>query len=90
VRQYASAIGVDPDATVDEFCRWFPEGDRRAERVIREQAEIVGHDLDWDDEVPDAVEQDRRNRPDDPRPVPPQHSPIADLVVRLRRALTKA
>ena len=29
VRQYALAIGVDPDSTVDEFCRWFPQGDRR-------------------------------------------------------------
>jgi transcriptional regulator with XRE-family HTH domain len=38
VRQYAYAIGVDPDSTVDEFCRWFAEGDRRAERTIREQA----------------------------------------------------
>ncbi|MGE3176135.1 MAG: helix-turn-helix domain-containing protein [Vicinamibacterales bacterium] len=51
VRQYAYAIGVDPDATVDEFCRFFLEGDRRAEGVIREQAAIVGHDLDWQDDV---------------------------------------
>ena len=51
VRQYAYAIGVDPDTTVDEFCRFFPQGDRRAEGVIREHAEIVGHDLDWRDDV---------------------------------------
>ena len=60
VRHYAQLIGVDPDATVDEFCRFFPEGDRRAERVIREQAAIVGHDeLEWVDPVP-ARAGDRR------------------------------
>src|SRR6202035_956824 len=53
VRSYAKAIGVDPEATVDEFCRWFPQGDRRAEIVIRGHAEIVGHmDLQWRDHLP--------------------------------------
>ena len=51
MRQYAYAIGVDPDTTVDEFCRFFQEGDRRAEGVIREQAAIIGHDLRWQDDV---------------------------------------
>jgi transcriptional regulator with XRE-family HTH domain len=62
VRSYAKAIGVDPEATVDEFCRCFPQGDRRAELVIRGQAEIVGHrDLQWRDHVPPAVaDGDRR------------------------------
>jgi len=41
VRSYAKAIGVDPESTVDEFCRCFPHGDRRAALVIRGQAEIV-------------------------------------------------
>jgi hypothetical protein len=30
VAQYAAAIGLDPHQVVDEFCRWFPHGDRRA------------------------------------------------------------
>ena len=62
VRSYAKAIGVDPESTVDEFCRCFPHGDRRAELVIRGQAEIVGHnDLEWRDHVPPAVgDVDRR------------------------------
>jgi hypothetical protein len=35
---------------VNEFCRLFPEwGDRRAEHVIREKAQIIAHDLDWED-----------------------------------------
>ena len=61
VRQYADAIGIDADATVDEFCRWFPEGDRRAERILQGQAEIVDHHLKWkDDLIGLVVETDRR------------------------------
>jgi transcriptional regulator with XRE-family HTH domain len=43
VRDYARAIGVDADEVVDEFCRLFPNGDRRAARIIQGQAAIVGH-----------------------------------------------
>src|SRR3954468_20236125 len=56
VRSYAKAIGADPEATVDDFCRWFPQGDRRAEPIIRGQAQIVGHDnLEWQDQWPPGV-----------------------------------
>ena len=41
VREYARLIGADPESTVDDFCRWFPQGDRRVLRVVREQAEIA-------------------------------------------------
>jgi transcriptional regulator with XRE-family HTH domain len=62
VRSYAKAVGVDPEATVDEFCRLFPHGDRRAELVIRGHAEIIGHmDLQWRDHLPpSAADGDRR------------------------------
>ena len=61
VRQYAKAIGVDPEATVDEFCRWFPHGDRRAQLVIRGHAEIIGHhDLQYRDDVPPGVREGER------------------------------
>jgi transcriptional regulator with XRE-family HTH domain len=62
VRSYAKAIGVDPETTVDEFCRCFPHGDRRAALVIRGHAEIVGHnDLQWRDHLPPSVgDVDRR------------------------------
>jgi transcriptional regulator with XRE-family HTH domain len=43
VRDYAKAVGLDADEIVDEFCRLFPQGDRRAARIIRAQAEIIGH-----------------------------------------------
>ena len=43
-------VGLDSDEVVNEFCRLFPEwGDRRAERMIREKAQIMAHDLDWED-----------------------------------------
>ena len=39
VRQYAEIVGLDPDDTVDQFCGLFPEGDRRAEPLLRGPAE---------------------------------------------------
>jgi transcriptional regulator with XRE-family HTH domain len=84
IRQYAYAIGVDPDSTVDEFCRWFPQGDRRAERVVREQATIVGHDLTWQDKVPENAGSDRRGGKLVKRPQPED-----GLLMRLRRAFSK-
>ena len=38
VRAYALAVGVDPESTVDEFCRCFPHGDCRSEPLFRGQA----------------------------------------------------
>jgi transcriptional regulator with XRE-family HTH domain len=91
VRQYAYAIGVDPDSTVDEFCRWFAEGDRRAERTVREQATIVGMDsLDYRDEPPAAAGGDRRGTRRRPAPKPAPQPEPGGLLVRLRRALTRA
>lgn len=61
VRAYAAQIGADPEATVDQFCRCFPQGDRRAERVVREHAAIMGHDLRWEDDLLSRVGEDRRS-----------------------------
>jgi transcriptional regulator with XRE-family HTH domain len=68
VRAYAVEIGVDPDATVDEFCRLFPNGDRRVERVVRQQAAMVGHDLQWKDDLVGSVKDERRAAPRKPAP----------------------
>ncbi len=84
VREYAEIVGADPEATVDEFCRWFPQGDRRAERLIRGQAEIVGHSLDWEDPV--APEADRRAGAERPA----EETKKGPLTARLRRALSRA
>jgi transcriptional regulator with XRE-family HTH domain len=87
VRAYAQAIGVDPETTVDDFCRAFPHGDRRAETVIRGQAQIVGHsDLAWRDELASA-EQDRRGGKATAKPRAPRVNPFAAVVGRLRRVI---
>jgi transcriptional regulator with XRE-family HTH domain len=62
VRDYAKGLGLDADEVVDEFCRLFPIGDRRADRVIRAQAELIGHEPGYRDEaqmIPGGV--DRRS-----------------------------
>jgi hypothetical protein len=52
VRDYARAIGLDADEVVDEFCRLFPDiGDRRVARIIKAQAELIGHDPEKVDEA---------------------------------------
>lgn len=85
LREYAEIVGADPDATVDEFCRWFPEGDRRAEKLIRGQAAIVGHSLDWEEQVP--PEADRRAGAPGPSEAAKKPRPFATL---LRRVLSRA
>lgn len=43
VRDYARTIGLDADGVVDDFCRHFEKGDRRAGRIVEAQAELIGH-----------------------------------------------
>jgi len=89
VREYAKTIGVDQESTVDDFCRWFPNGDRRAEPTIRGHAEIVGHDdLDWQDPVPSA-DGNRRGGAGMPMPDPTKKSD-GPLTALLRRVLSRA
>jgi hypothetical protein len=61
VRDYAEAVGLDPEDTVDEFCRLFPHGDRRAQVTMTEMAAIVAADATWRDEFEHGV--DRRKSP---------------------------
>jgi hypothetical protein len=51
VRDYARAVGLDADEVIDEFCRLFPNGDRRAERVIKAQGELIGHSVSLDNSM---------------------------------------
>src|SRR5918995_2646391 len=60
IRAYASAVGLDPIDTVDEFCRLFPHGDRRARSTIKEIASIVASESAYRDEF-DHPEDRRRN-----------------------------
>lgn len=61
MRGYASAIGLDPIDTVDEFCRLFPQGDRRAGGTVQEIAAIVAHASEYRDEF--SHEDRRRTSP---------------------------
>ena len=60
IREYARIVGADPEETVDELCRWFPQGDRRTDSIARAQADILGHRLDWRDDLPPSVSANRR------------------------------
>ena len=50
IRAYATSVGIDPGDAVDEFCRLFPEGDRRVNGTIREIAVIIATPPEYRDE----------------------------------------
>ena len=60
IRSYASVIGLDPIDTVDEFCKLFPQGDRRAHGTFRDFAAIIAHPSTYQDEFEHMAEEDRR------------------------------
>ena len=60
VRDYATIVGIDPDETIDEFCRVAPQADRRREPLVRGAAALLRHDLAWEDHLPPDVKVDRR------------------------------
>ena len=60
IRTYAETVGLDPTETVDEFCRLFPQGDRRASGTIREIASIVAAQSEYRDEF--DLPEDRRRQ----------------------------
>jgi transcriptional regulator with XRE-family HTH domain len=60
VRDYARVLGLDPVEVVDDFCRLFPIGDRRALPKLRAQAELIGHELEAGDDrrlIPGGVDR---------------------------------
>ena len=59
IRAYALAVDLDPVDTVDEFCRLFPQGDRRTGGTIQEIASIVASRSGYRDEL--SHEQGRRS-----------------------------
>jgi hypothetical protein len=60
VREYARAIGLDQESTVDEFCRHFPQGDRRRGELIRAEAALLGVPSEWHDDLAPAGRERRR------------------------------
>lgn len=63
VRGYVSAIGLDPIDCVDEFCRLFPQGDRRTGATVQEIASIVAHSSEYRDEFSHPVDRRRSGMP---------------------------
>lgn len=60
IRSYAAALGLDADDTVNEFCRLFPHGDRRARHTMTDLAAIAASESAWRDEF---TGEDRRRPP---------------------------
>jgi transcriptional regulator with XRE-family HTH domain len=75
VRGYAVAVGLDPADTVDEFCRLYLHGDRRARSTIREIAAIVATDSHFHDEF---EPEDRRRHLGPPAP-PTWYAPVSQM-----------
>jgi transcriptional regulator with XRE-family HTH domain len=92
IRQYAAAVGIDVEETVNEFCRHFPQGDRRLRPLVVEHAAMIGYDTTWTDELPPELGgADRRGAPDAPPPPVERSQPaIAVMLARLRRAFGRA
>jgi transcriptional regulator with XRE-family HTH domain len=55
IRTYALSVDLDPVDTLDEFCRLFPQGDRRAGGTIQEIAAIVASPSEYRDEFAHPV-----------------------------------
>jgi transcriptional regulator with XRE-family HTH domain len=70
VRDYARAIGLDDTEVVNDFCRLFPIGDRRAKRLIEAHAKIIGHQPTVDDKVGGLPPEGDRRTSSGPPPEP--------------------
>ena len=68
IRAYATAVGIDPGDTVDEFCRLFPQGDRRVHGTMRDIAVIIAAPPEYRDEYHG---QGRRAGDAEATPTPP-------------------
>jgi hypothetical protein len=55
IRTYAMSVDLDPVDTLDEFCRLFPQGDRRTGGTIQDIAAIVASPSEYRDEFAHPV-----------------------------------
>ena len=88
IRGYATVVGLDPEDTVEDFCRLYSNGDRRTHGTIREIAAIVASPSEYRDEFP---HEERRRPPTDveggsvaaasiPPAAAPWHTPIVNAL----------
>jgi transcriptional regulator with XRE-family HTH domain len=70
IRAYALAVDLDAVDTVEEFCRLFPQGDRRTGGTIQEIASIVAAPSEYRDEFahPEGRRSTDPSADDEPRP----------------------
>lgn len=85
IREYARAIGMEPESTVDEFCRCFPNGDRRRGHILRAEAELLGLESEWQEDLVEPLE-DRRRAPSAPAAPKPDSGRESLLARRSRLA----
>src|SRR5262245_26774248 len=76
IRAYAEAIGVDSTEAVEEFCRLFPHGDRRAQPTMAELASIVDSPSRFRDDQ--ALQGQLYGRRASDRLAPPPPMPFRD------------
>lgn len=81
IRGYATVVGLDPADTVDDFCRLYPQGDRRTGGTIQVMAAIVASDSEYCDEYP---HEDRRRQASDVAPglLEPESPPMTPQLPR--------
>jgi hypothetical protein len=80
IRAYASAVGLDPIDTVDEFCRLFPQGDRRAHSTIKEIATIVAAPSAYRDEFQHPEDRRQGTAPQiNMLAAPAWHAPVTQV-----------
>jgi hypothetical protein len=86
IRGYATIVGLDPNDTVDDFCRLYPQGDRRSHGTIREIAAIVAAPSEYKEEYsgPRRRASDFEGTGDVPPLLEPQPIPWHALVSALR------
>ena len=87
VRDYARVVGFDPMETVNEFCRLFPHGDRRAGNTLQGIAEIVASQSGYRDEFSHVVDRRRAPSRGDERAAPAWHEVLMTTTSRLMRAM---
>ena len=87
VRGYATAVGFDPTATVNEFCRLFPQGDRRTASTVQEMAAIVAHISEYTDEFDQKADRRRGESPLETLPPAPRRATLGRALHALRARL---
>jgi len=86
IRAYALAVDLDATDTVEEFCRLFPQGDRRSGDTIQEIAAIVASPSEYRDEF---THQGRRSTdvPPSDEQKPAWHTVVQTVVSQSGRAI---